>query len=422
MRRACFRSLLLLSVLLAAGPVWGQAAGRISAEVVDSNGKPIEGVQVTITTSALTDFLDEHTTSKRGKFVVSFVDATKTYEFKFEKEGYRPLTQTVKPTPGDNKVEKFTLYAAGEAAPTDPPDAGVPLTTRGLTEAQKAFNDGVEASQKGDRDGALAKFEEASQLDPELAVAHRARANLYLQVERHQDAVEAVEKALVLEPTDIQALEIAYDAYSVLGNQAKADEYLAQLSSAGGGNLAPRYFNAGVGALNLGDRQTAKRKFQQALEQDPNLVEAHSALAVVLIQLEEFEAALQTADRALALEPDNARAKRMRYQALRFLGRDAEAKAAYDALDPKDRQEALTASYNQGVELFNAGETAKAMVLFEEIVANDPGYARAHFMLGLSYVNTGDNAKAKEHFNRFLALAPNDPDATTAKEMLSFLN
>jgi Tfp pilus assembly protein PilF len=42
-------------------------------------------------------------------------------------------------------------------------------------------------------------------------------------------------------------------------------------------------------------------------------------------------------------------------------------------------------------------------------------------MLGLCYVNSGDNAKAKEHFSRFLELAPDDPDAGTAAEMVQYL-
>ena len=41
-------------------------------------------------------------------------------------------------------------------------------------------------------------------------------------------------------------------------------------------------------------------------------------------------------------------------------------------------------------------------------------------MLGLVYVNTGDSAKAKEHLQKFIDLAPDDPEVATAKQMLDY--
>jgi cytochrome c-type biogenesis protein CcmH/NrfG len=56
-------------------------------------------------------------------------------------------------------------------------------------------------------------------------------------------------------------------------------------------------------------------------------------------------------------------------------------------------------------------------------VQSNPGSARAHYMLGLCYVNAGDMPRAKEHLEAFLKLAPpNDPDAETARQMLEELH
>ncbi len=43
-------------------------------------------------------------------------------------------------------------------------------------------------------------------------------------------------------------------------------------------------------------------------------------------------------------------------------------------------------------------------------------------MLGLCYVGEDNKEKAKEHLGKFLELAPNDPDAGTAQEMLKYLS
>ena len=55
------------------------------------------------------------------------------------------------------------------------------------------------------------------------------------------------------------------------------------------------------------------------------------------------------------------------------------------------------------------------------IVAADPENARAYYELGRSYLSAGDTDKAKEALQQFLSMAPNDPEAPSAKEMLSYL-
>jgi Tfp pilus assembly protein PilF len=71
--------------------------------------------------------------------------------------------------------------------------------------------------------------------------------------------------------------------------------------------------------------------------------------------------------------------------------------------------------------MFNAGNMAGAQQALEQALQADPDLPKAHYTLGLAYANTGDSAKAKEHLQRFLELAPDDPDAATAKEMLDYL-
>lgn len=426
MRTIIRTSLVAWAFLALAGmiaePAFGQAAGRVVAEVVDSEGNPIQGAQVTVTTQALDDFEDTYKTNKKGRFTAVVIDATKIYDIRVEADGFRPHETQVKPTPGDIVRSEIVLYRPDEqGAPQGEGQGMEQASSRGLTDAQKAYNAGVEATQAGDEQMALTKFQEAADLDPELTQAHQARASLYLQQSDFAKAAEAAEMVLAQDPEDTRALEIAFDAYENLGEEEKAEEYLRRLTEIGGGNLGPRYFNAGVAALNMGDQQEARAKFEEALAEDATLVPAWAALAVVRLQLEDVEGALEAANKALELDPENDRAQRMRYQALRFLERDEEAQAAFDALSETDRAEALKLQYNEATEFFNAGETQKAMVLFGDVLAADPDHAKAHYMMGLSYVNLGENAKAKEHFNRFLELAPDDPDATTAKEMLAYL-
>lgn len=420
MRRNSLLLSTLLMVVFVAAPALAVTQGRIMGEVVDENGEPVPGVTITVTTPELTDYEDELETNKKGRFTAVFLDATKNYMFKFEKDGYRTVEEPVKPQVGANRRVTFSLpsYRAQPAEETGEVPTGA--ATRGLTEAQKIFNEGVAAAQGGDSEMALAKFEEAATMDPELMQAHLARAGVYLDRERHREAADAAERVLEIEPGEVRAMEIAYDAYSGLDDQEKTEHYLTKLQETGI-DVSVRLFNTGVAALNVGDYKTAAEKFQAALAEDPELAPAYSALAVVMIGLERNEEALQAADQALQRDPDDARAMRMRYQALRLLDRLDEAAEAFQKLSPQDQVEALRLQYDNALDLFNAGQTQEAVKVLEAIVKAKPDHARAHYMLGLSYTNLTDSAAAKTHFEKFLELAPNDPDAGTAREMLQYL-
>ena len=51
----------------------------------------------------------------------------------------------------------------------------------------------------------------------------------------------------------------------------------------------------------------------------------------------------------------------------------------------------------------------------------DASQAKAHYFLGLDHLSKGNNAEAKTSLETFIRLAPDDPDAATAGEMLSYI-
>src|SRR5271165_1186043 len=67
--------------------------------------------------------------------------------------------------------------------------------------------------------------------------------------------------------------------------------------------------------------------------------------------------------------------------------------------------------YLQAVEEISYGETPKGLQLFNEIVNNDPLYARAHFQLGkIYYYEIKDYQTAGYHFKTCMELEPGFPD------------
>jgi tetratricopeptide (TPR) repeat protein len=194
-----------------------------------------------------------------------------------------------------------------------------------------------------------------------------------------------------------------------------------------GSDQAILTYNEGVTALRAGNIAGAVPSLEKAASLNPQLAEAQAALSEIYLELKRYGEALAAADRYLALKPGDVRGLRNRYDALRAAGDSEKAHDALEALSAADPSSAETAVrfFNQGAELARAGKLDEAASFFQrvvEIAPSDPKYSKAHYVLGMTYAkDETKKAQAKEQLQAFLQMAPNDPDAATAKEMLAYL-
>ncbi|HEX2758232.1 MAG TPA: hypothetical protein VHP60_07015, partial [Thermoanaerobaculia bacterium] len=56
--------------------------------------------------------------------------------------------------------------------------------------------------------------------------------------------------------------------------------------------------------------------------------------------------------------------------------------------------------------------------LLKKVIEGKPDFAKAHYLLGMSYVNLNKIPDMKKHLSEYLKLDPKGADAGTAKEML----
>lgn len=230
-----------------------------------------------------------------------------------------------------------------------------------------------------------------------------------------------VDQALELEPDNVSSLLVLYDLKRAVGDDAGAAAALDRLQAAGGGKeVAVRIFNAGVSAARDGDVEAGLELFRQALAQDPGLAAAHGATASIHLGRGEPELALQAADAALAADPGYTEVLQVKYDAQRALGDEEGASETLQAMRTQDPSGSAKALYDKGRQLFDAGKVRDATAALEQAVAVQPEHARAHYLLGLCYLNASDMAKAREHLGRFLELAPDDPEAANARSMLEY--
>jgi tetratricopeptide (TPR) repeat protein len=316
-RHAAIAALLL--ALASSGALHAVGEGRIIATVTDEAGTPIEGATVTITRAGA-GYKLEKVSDKKGQVMLLILDATQEYQLAIAKAGYGPYEGPVKPKIQDTVRLTFTLPKSGAAKPA----GDSPKELSGADQAVLAYNEGVTALRGGDAAGAVPKLEKAAELNPKLAEAQVALAEVYLEQKRYADSLAAADRYLALKPGDSEGLRARYDALKQAGDNDKAREALDALAAA---------------------------------------------------------------------DPQNSEA------AVRY--------------------------FNEGAELSRTGKLDEASAFFEKVVKiapADPKFAKAHYVLGLTYAkDDAKKAQAKEQLQTFLQMAPSDPDAATAKDMLAYL-
>lgn len=398
--------------------------GRLLLKILDAEGKPLAGATVTVTCEQLPRYHQEKTSKKKGTVTVAFGDATKIYHISITAEGYRPAEANFKPTIG--KTEQRTIPMETYGGSSAPAASGVPgLEVEGeltLLPAEKVFNEGVEASQAGDYEAARDKFLEALEVDPELKVAHFALGGVYLELGEFESAIASADRVLEVEPGNPGGYRILYEAHSRLGHEQEARQALQTLSELDQeGDAAAMIYNEGQASLQVGDLKTAKQRFAEALGLDPDLTPARWGLAVALMSEKSYTEAAATAEQVLAVEPDNLGAKMMAFDAYEASGDAAGQQRAYDRLLATGSSAVASQFYHRGETRFDSGDLGGAARQFERALEMDPSQAKAHYYLGLCYINQGAAAKATDHLQKFIELAPDDPDATTAAEMVQSL-
>jgi Flp pilus assembly protein TadD len=77
--------------------------------------------------------------------------------------------------------------------------------------------------------------------------------------------------------------------------------------------------------------------------------------------------------------------------------------------------------FEEGHNLFQAGDVDGALSKLSKVLQLQPEHGKAHYLMGLCFVNKDDKTKAKEHLQKFVDLSPSDPDVAAAKSMLDYL-
>jgi len=415
----------MVMVLTSVAPILAGAEGRLAGTVVDADGNPIVGAVITVRAVDY-DFETTRTTNKKGRFTLLVMDATKDYKIRLEAEGFLPIEEPFDPPLGDTMRHTWTMVpgsggggagmAPGAGATMDPAEADI----RGA--AGRKYAQGMEAFQADDLEVARTSFEEVIELQADIPEAHTALALVLVRQEAFEEALAEAEKVLAMKPDDIVAMKIQYESYRGLGNLEMEEALLDKLIVASPDeDLARLVFNSGVHKIQTGDLAGGAERLEQVRSMAPDLMPVYSALSRVYFDLRRYDDSIAMANQYLATDPGAGDVLGVLYLAYDQKGMTAEAEQAFEALKGADSKHISRVMVEMGISAFNAGNLEQAEDLFERTLEIQPDHARAHYHLGLCYVSMGDTAKGKEMLTRFVELAPQDPDAAVAREMIATL-
>jgi arylsulfatase A-like enzyme/Tfp pilus assembly protein PilF len=267
------------------------------------------------------------------------------------------------------------------------------------------------ASSDREYDDALAKLDEVIREDPGIMEARQVRANIYLQLDRAEEAVEECKEALKIDPEYNAAIFTLAQAYKRL---KRHDEAIAGFNRAL--QLDPRdpkpYVNLGEIYLEIKDLDMAIASFEQAISVDPEHSSlAHNNLGAALLEKKMLERAEQELLKALEMRP---RIPDAHYN----LGLLREEKGDITGAIEEYKKEigihpsAHPAHFNLALLYGKTGRPREEAQELKAVIEAEKGFARAYLFLAKAYLDMNENlTEAIQLAEKGLEL---DPEAESA--------
>lgn len=291
--------------------------------------------------------------------------------------------------------------------------------------AYALYNLGVLAYQDGDVKKADDYIDQALQADPAFGAAAVAKVRQYLYSNDVAGARSFVQKQLAasgnapgIRTADLYVALAQKDYQKVIRDtRAILIEDPANLDA---------YYALAMANLSLGRTELADYILKQANDREPNRADMLYGLGLVAMEVGDREEARRDFQKAVAINPSYPEAK-VALSELQL--RKMEYQAVVDALEPvtKDIPSYVDAWVNYGSGLKGTGKSADAKKAFEKALELDPRSEKATFNIGILYLDVADFEgleykerlnTALEWFNKYRALAGtiSESDPVTAYE------
>jgi Flp pilus assembly protein TadD len=294
----------VVALLAVALPVAAQSTAIVTGTVKDDKGQPAEGVKVSFDLSGNTPRHFETKTDKKGQYSQAGLPPG-DYKITAEKDKLGAFAQTA--LRASQRLQADMALTVGGAAGAAG-GAGAAMSAA----LKKTFDEGLELSNAGKHDEAIAKFTEGIGINAKCNDCWDNIGFSYTQKKEYDKAEDAYKKAIEVKADDANAyngLANLYNAQRKFDDAAKASAKATELSASAGmmsgaaGGNADALYNQGVILWNSGKIAEAKTAFEGAVKANPNLAEAHFQLGMALVNGGDMSGAVTEFQSYLKLAP-----------------------------------------------------------------------------------------------------------------------
>ena len=297
MRRHLALSLVL--ILAVAGNAFAGAEARMAGKVIDGVTKePIANAVVKLEAVEGKTVKSEAKSKGDGKYALFVLDGSIRYKFTVSAPGYETTEETLKLALGGTTDKTWELFKPGtrvEDAPAGTPGAVVSKADPSVV----LFNEGAALSNAKDYAGAIAKWNEAIALKPDMTAAHMALAKTYLRQKEYDKAIVSANKVLEVDDSDTEMMSILHQAYTATGDKTNAAKYASKLPK-----NANALYNDAAKAINANDDNTAEGLLKQAIAADDSFALAHYELGMIYVRAGKSAEAKTALTKYLQLDPN----------------------------------------------------------------------------------------------------------------------
>jgi len=442
-RTARFAALLLVAAALlglSARQALAEGTTKVKGKVLDNNGKPMPNVDVHFEAADIKKVFGPVRTNKNGEYFVGTLDITvaKKWHVFPKVAGYKVLTISyeIVDSTGDVRGKDDDHLLDMKQDIPEFPFALVGDYGRNVVDFVMAKD---------------AEFAAAQQAVVKKRKAAKGEVDTAAETPAAPDANAAGPK---LTPEQKESLQKAQQLASA-GNHAQAIElYRAYLAKDPTG-LPTVYFYLGKSLYETGDDAAAKQAFAKAVELQPTMIRAHYFLGSLALRADdgagaaaEFEnelkvspdsdtvlyalgqayfkagepdKALAALDRAATVSPGKPETYMLMANIYGQKGDKANEDAMYKKVAEIDPGKAAVMFFNAGVKAWNENRGKEAVTAYKKSLEVDPSYAQAHRELGRALMAQQDFKGALEHFQEYLKLQPQAPDAKEIQDSIALL-
>lgn len=263
---------------------------------------------------------------------------------------------------------------------------------------------GIVWARMGNLSQAIAALKEARTLAPESSDIRTNLAQVYLSQGSWYLAIKEGEEAVRFNPRNVAALRSLGDAHLLAGDTKRAQELVRGMAEA-----LPHdplvHQRLGVIARMQHRPAEALAHFEQAIAEDPQLIEALDQIGAILLSQGKAQQARERVGRQIAMFPSDPRLHNLLGQLWVLSHNFPEAEAVFKkAMSLND---ALLATYANLGELYaRQGKVEQAIRQFEAILAKNPQHVPTLMILGILHEQQENFPRAMASYEEALRLNP----------------